>query len=42
MWGIIAAALDFWLRGRGESILLISGFFYLALSVPGFFLGDPG
>ncbi|HEV8139228.1 MAG TPA: hypothetical protein VGP81_05615 [Pyrinomonadaceae bacterium] len=42
VWGIIAASVGFLAsRSVAKVFCLISGFFYLALSVPGFFLGDP-
>lgn len=42
VWGIIAACFGFLAsRSVAKVFCLISGLFYLALSVPGFFLGDP-
>jgi hypothetical protein len=41
-WGLFAAGFGFLAsRPVTKVFCLISGLFYLALSVPGFFLGDP-
>lgn len=42
VWGIMAVGFGFLTsRPVAKTFCLISGLFYLALSVPGFFLGDP-
>ncbi len=42
VWGLIAAGFGFLAsRSVAKVFCLVSGLFYLALSLPGFFLGDP-
>ena len=42
VWGIIAAGFGFVAsRSLAKIFCVVSGLFYMALSVPGFFLGDP-